>query len=97
MKVGQNIWQAFKDYFLQAFRRYHIFKKATSATHGHGASENHIHETESQVMTADMLQALACVAMEEKEAMANLTRIDLTLSQILMQEQGTILVISKQL
>ena len=35
--------------------------------------------------------------MEDKEAMVNLTSINLTLSQMLAQEQETMLVISKQL
>ena len=60
--------------------RYQIHKKATSASHGYGASENHTQETEAQVNTTDALQALACEAMENKEAMANLTSINLTLS-----------------
>ena len=45
----------------------------------------------------DVLKALACAAMEYKEAMANLTSINLTLSQSLTQAQETILVICKQL
>ena len=45
----------------------------------------------------DVLKALACAAMEYKEAMANLTSINLTLSQSLTQAQETILVIYKQL
>ena len=43
------------------------------------------------------LQALACATMEDKEAMANLTSINLTLSQSLTQAQETILVLSKKL
>ena len=45
----------------------------------------------------DALQALACAAMEDKEAMENLTIINLTLSQSLNQAQETISVLSKQL
>ena len=45
----------------------------------------------------DELQALACEAMEDKEAMANLTSINLTLLQSLTQAQETMLVLSKQL
>ena len=45
----------------------------------------------------DALQALACAAIEDKEAMANLTSINLTLSHSLTQSQDTILVIYKQL
>ena len=45
----------------------------------------------------DALQALACAAMEDKEAMANLASINLTLSQSLTQAQETILVLSNQL
>ena len=97
MQVGLKTWQAFKDHFAQAYRRYHIRKKATAEAHGYGESENHTQETESQVNTADALQALACAAMEDKEAMPNLTSINLTLSQSLTQAQETILVISKQL
>ena len=63
MQVGLKIWQAFKDHFAQAYRRYQIRKKSTSAAHGYGASENHTQETEAQVNTADALQALACEAM----------------------------------
>ena len=48
-------------------------------------------------MTADALQALKNETMEYKEAMVNLTRINLTLSQSLNQAQETILVPSKQL
>ena len=54
-------------------------------------------ETEAQVNTADALQVLACAAMENKEAMANLTSINLTLLQSLSQAQETMLVLSKQL
>ena len=43
------------------------------------------------------MQSLACAEMEYKEAMANLTIINLTLSQILTQSQETILVLSKQI
>ena len=48
-------------------------------------------------MTANVLQAITCAAMEDKEEMANLTSINLTLSQSLTQAQETILVLSKQL
>ena len=41
IQVGLKIWQAFKDHFIQAYRRYQIRKKATAAAHGYGASENH--------------------------------------------------------
>ena len=44
-----------------------------------------------------MLQEIACAAMEDKEAMANLTSINLTLYQSLTQPKETILVLSKQL
>ena len=83
MQVGLKTWQAFKDHFSQACRRYQIRKKATASAHGYGASENHTKETEAQINTVDALQALACAEMEYKEAMANLTRINLTLSQSL--------------
>ena len=62
-------------------------KKVTANTHGYGASENHAHETDTQMMTADALQALVNVTMEYKEAMENLTIINLTLSQRLTQAQ----------
>ena len=97
MRVGLKTWQAFKDHFAQAYRCYQIRKKATVAARGYGASENYTQETESQVNTADALQALSCAAMEDKEAMVNLTIINLTLSQILTQAQETILVLSKKL
>ena len=97
MQVGLKTWQAFKDDFAQAYRRYQICKKATAAPHGYGASENHTQETESQFNAADALQAFACAAMEDKEAMSNFTSINLTLSQSLTQSQETILVLSKLL
>ena len=97
MQVGLKNWQDFKDHFTQAYRRYQIRKKSTSAAHGYGLSENNTQETEAQVNTADALQALACAAMEDKEAMENLTSINLTLFQSLNQAQETILVLSKQL
>ena len=97
MQVVPKIWQAFKDHFVQTYRRYHICKKATEAAHGYGASENNTQETEAQVNTADALQALVCAAMEDKEAMANLASINLTLSQSLTQARVTTLVLSKQL
>ena len=97
MQVGLKTWQAFKDHFTQAYRRYQIRKIATAAAHGYGASEKHTWDTESQVNTADALQELACASMEDKDAMANLIRIKLTLSHSLTQAQETILVLSKQL
>ena len=97
MQVGLKTWQDFKDHFAQAYRRYHVRKKATAAAHGYGESENHTQETESQVNTVDALQALAYSAMEYREAMEILTSIILTLSQSLTQAQETILVLSKQL
>ena len=97
MRVGLKTCQDFKDNFAQAYRRYQINKKATAAAHGYGTSKNHTKETEAQVTTVDALQALACASMEDKEAMANLTGINLTFSQSLTQAQETILVLSKQL
>ena len=85
MQVGLKTWQAFKDHFAQAYRRYQIRKESTAAVHGYAASANHIQETEAQVNTADALQALACTATEDTEAMVNLTSINLTLSQSLTQ------------
>ena len=81
MKVGLKTWHAFKDHFAQTYRRYQIRKKATSEAHGYGASENHTEETESQFNTADVVQGLACAAMEDKESMTNLNSINLTLSR----------------
>ena len=97
MQVGMKNWQAFKDHFAQAYRRYQIRKKATAAAHGYGASENHTQDTEAQVNIADALQALSCAAMKDKEAMANLTSINLTLSKSLTQAQEKILVLSNKL
>ena len=97
MQVGLKTWQAFKDHFAQAYRRYQIRNKATAEDHGYGELENHAQDTEAQVNTTNALQALVCAAMEDKETMANLTSINLTLSQILTQAQETILVLSKQL
>ena len=45
----------FQGPFLQAYRLYHIRKKATAAAHLYGDSENHKQETESKVMTVDIL------------------------------------------
>ena len=61
------------------------------------AAENHTQEIYAKVNTADALKALTFSAMEDKEAMAKLTSIKLTLSQSLMKAQYTIMVISKQL
>ena len=97
MHFGLNTWQAFKDHVSQSYRRYHIRKKATVAAHGYGSSANHAQEIETQVITVDALQALSWSAMYDKEAMVNLTSINLTLSQSLTQAQETVLVLSKQL
>ena len=59
MQIGMKTWQDFKDHFTQAYWRYQIFKKATAAAHGYGASANHTEETEAQFNTADALQVLA--------------------------------------
>ena len=93
MQVGLKNWQDFKDNLSQAYRHYQIHKKATAAAHGYGTSANNSQETEAHVNTADALQAIACAAMEDKEAMEKLTRINFTLSQILTQAQETILVL----
>ena len=97
MQIRLKTWQDFKDHFSQAYRRYQIHKKSTAAAHGYVASANHTQETESQVNTVDALQSLACAAMEDKESMAKLTSINLTLSQSLTQSQETMMVLSKQL
>ena len=97
MQIGLKTWQAFKDHLAQAYRHYQIRKKATAAAHGYAAWANHTQDTEAQVNTADTLQELACAAMEDKEEMENLTIINLTLSQILIQAKETILGLSKQL
>ena len=89
--------QAFKYHFAQAYRRYQIRKKATSAAHEYGASANHTQEKESQVNTTDALKSLIFAATEDKEAMENLTSTNLTLSQSLNQSQEKILVLSKKL
>ena len=44
-------------------------------------------------MTSDALQAIVFTAMEDKEVMANLTSINLTLSQRLTQTQEKTLVL----
>ena len=85
MQTGLATRQAFNDHFSQAYRGYWIRKKATATDHGYGESANHTQEIYAQVNTADVLQALACAAMENKEAMSNLTRIKLTLSRSLTQ------------
>ena len=89
-QVGLKTWQAFKDNFAQAYMRIQIRKKATAVPHGYGASSNHTLETEAQANTADTLQVLACSAMEDNEAMENLTNINLKLSQSLTQAQEKI-------
>ena len=63
MQVGLKTWNAFKDHFTQAYRRYLIHKKSKAAAHEYGASANHTQDTEAQVNTTDALQALACSAM----------------------------------
>ena len=97
MQVDLKIWQAFKDHLSQAYRCYQIGKKETASTHGYGESADHTQEIEFRVNTVDVLQALLCAAMKDKEAMANFTIINLTLYQSLTQAQETILVLSKQL
>ena len=44
MHVGLKPWQYFKENSSQTYRRYQILNKATLATHGYGASENHTQE-----------------------------------------------------
>ena len=83
--------------FLQAYRRYQLHKKEAAADHGYGASANYAQEAEAQVMTLDALKSLANSKMEDKEAMSNLTRTNLTLYQRLNKSKEEILVISKQL
>ena len=97
MQVGLKNWKAFRNHFKKTYRRYQIHKKETATAHGYGASVNHAQDTEYQVNTANALQALECASMEEKEAMATLTSINLILSQSLTQAQETMLVLSKQL
>ena len=97
MQVGLKTRKALKDHFSEAYRRYQIRNKATAAIHRYGALENYTQETDAQFNTVDALLALACAAMEDKEAMTNLTSINLTLSQILTQAQESILMLSKEL
>ena len=97
MQVGLKTWQTFKDHFAQAYRRYLICNKATAVAHGYGAPANHTQDTEAHIKAVDALQALAGAAMEDREAMENLTSISLALSHSLTQSQEIILVISKQL
>ena len=80
MKFGLKTLKAFKDHFAQAYRRYQTRKKETAAAHGYGATENYTKEKDEQANTAYTLQSLACAAMEDKEAMANLTSNNLNLS-----------------
>ena len=87
MQVSLKNWHAFKDNFVQAYRCYQIHNKETTVAHGYGASVNHAHETYAQVMTLDALQALANAKMKDKEAVANLTSINLTLSHSLTQSK----------
>ena len=41
IQVGMKTRKALKYHFAQAYRCYHIRKKATAAAHGYGASANH--------------------------------------------------------
>ena len=75
IQVGIKTWQDFKGHFSQAYMRYHIRKKATVAAHRCVEEANHTQETDAQVNNAELLQSLACAAMEDKEAMENLTSI----------------------
>ena len=77
--------------------RYQVHKKATSKVHRYGALENHTQETYAHVNTADATQSLICAEMEDKEEMANLASINLTLYKVLTQAQETMLVLSKEL
>ena len=72
-------------------------QEVNRAAHGYGAAENQTQETDFKVNTADAMQSIACSAMEDKKGMANLTSINLTLSQSLMQAQEKILVLYKLL
>ena len=97
MIVGQKNWKIFNDYFVQAYMRCQIRKKETASVHGYGTSENHVNEKDAQIMAAYALQTLANSEIEEKKAIKNLTRISLTLYQILTQVQEEMLVLYKQL
>ena len=55
IQVRLKTWQAFKDNFKKAYRRYQIRKKSSAGSHWHEASENHTQETEAQVNTVDAL------------------------------------------
>ena len=67
IQVDLKTWQDFKETFSQAYRRYQIRKKATSAAHGYGATENHTHKTEAQLNTTYALHALVCRSTEDKK------------------------------
>ena len=54
-----KIWQAFKDHFSQAYRRYQIRNKATAVSHGYVTAANNTHKTEVRVNTEDALQELS--------------------------------------
>ena len=97
MQVDQKTWQAFKKNFVQEYRRYQIRKKSTSSAHGYGYAGKHAKETYDQKMMADAVQALTNATIENREAMANPTRINLTLSQSLTQSQEAILALYKNL
>ena len=97
MVVGHKNGHTLKKNLAQAYRRYQICWKAIDASHGYGVSLNHVHETDAQMMTAYALQAFANETMEDKEAMENLTSINIKLSQSLNQVQEATLVLSKHL
>ena len=47
MQVGLKTWQAFKEHFSKAYRRYQIRKEATAEAQGYGASANHTQDIEA--------------------------------------------------
>ena len=87
----------FRGPFLTSVQALPDPQESNNCGHSYGASANDTQETNAQVNTEDLLQALSCAAMKYKEAMENLTNINLTLSQSQNQALEAILVLSKQL
>ena len=87
MPVIQKTCQAFKNHLAKSYMHYNTHKKSTAASHINGTAANHAQEKYTQRMTADALQSLSNMTIEDKKSMANLTSINLTLSKSLTHPQ----------
>ena len=97
MPVIQKTCQAFKNHLEKSYMHYNTHKKSTAASHINGTAANHAQEKYTQRMTADALQSLSNMTIEDKKSMANLTSINLTLSKSLTHPQEKILSLSKNM